>query len=406
MSQTDTIVGLGARTDYVAPAPNVDPSRLTADEGQVLASIGRAAQIQELLRRSTLGEPKTIALLLALRAKGAIVPARVHKPAGSDAPVTAAMAEEVDLDPARKQEILDLERMIDSANHFEVLGLSPGAAPDEVKRAFYDASRRYHPDRYFGKNLGSFKGRIERIFRRLSEANQVLTDPEKRSAYLKANPTLASPASARSSPSSGGTAAPPRPKSAQELERDAERRSRFARHPYLAKSGRVAGLVAKARENMEKGEFGQAYNDLHVASQMDDKNVQVKELLAQVRKKNEALRRQEELKRGEEAERRGDLQAALLAYRAASTIDPSDGRAAYLTARTMLRLSQDAKEIRPFAQRAVDADAGNADYRVVLGEVLLEAGLKDLAQKHFERALEIDPDHAGAKKHVKKWWPF
>ena len=166
MSAPSTIAGLGARTDHVATVPNLDPSRLrlTPEEGRLLASVGRVSRIEDVLRRSGLDEPRAIAVLLALRAKGAIVPARVvNQAAGPVEPVDAALAEEVDLEPERKREILELERSMGGLDHFAVLGVRPGATPAEVKQAYYNASRRFHPDRYFGKNLGSYRARVERI---------------------------------------------------------------------------------------------------------------------------------------------------------------------------------------------------------------------------------------------------
>ena len=68
----------------------------------MLALVGRVERIDAVLSRSSLGEARTIAVLLALRAKGAIVPARVVQRAPSAAPVVdASMAEEVDLEPSR-----------------------------------------------------------------------------------------------------------------------------------------------------------------------------------------------------------------------------------------------------------------------------------------------------------------
>ncbi|NPC86723.1 J domain-containing protein, partial [Pyxidicoccus fallax] len=184
MSAPNTIVGLGARTDHIATVPNLDPARLqlSSEEGTVLSLVGRVERIDAVLARSSLGEARTIAVLLALRAKGAIVPARVVQ-RGQPAPVVdAAMAEEVDLEPERKKEVIELERSLDSMDHFAVLGLKPGAPAADVKQAYYNASRRFHPDRYFGKNLGSFRARMERIFRRLTDAHNVLTQPERREA--------------------------------------------------------------------------------------------------------------------------------------------------------------------------------------------------------------------------------
>ncbi|MGA9525458.1 MAG: J domain-containing protein, partial [Myxococcaceae bacterium] len=232
MSQSENIVGLGARTDYLAQVPNADPGRLrlTPEEGRLFAQVGRASRIDEILAKSGLEEARAIALLLSLRAKGAVVPARVTRPAAPVA-IDAAMAEDVDLPTERKKEILDLERALDRLDAFELLGLRPGATAEEAKQAWYEASRRYHPDRFFGKNIGSFRVRIDRIFKRLTEAYNTLSDPKKRAAYFAAHPELAAAPKPEAPAPSERTPLDP--------ERAAERRERFARHPYLAKRGRV-----------------------------------------------------------------------------------------------------------------------------------------------------------------------
>ncbi|WP_415835368.1 J domain-containing protein, partial [Corallococcus soli] len=185
MSAPNPIVGLGGRTDHIATVPHLDLSRLqlSPEEGTVLGLVGRVERIDAVLSRSALGEARTIAVLLSLRAKGAIVPARVVPRTTPAAPaVDASMAEEVDLEPEQKREIIELERSLDGMDHHAVLGVSRGATAAEVKQAYYNASRRFHPDRYFGKNLGSFRARLERIFKRLTDAQNALSRAEPRPA--------------------------------------------------------------------------------------------------------------------------------------------------------------------------------------------------------------------------------
>jgi len=97
----------------------------------------------------------------------------------------AALAEPVELPLDRKREILAREAAI-GQDHYAVLGLKPGATKQQVSAAYHEASRVFHPDRYFGKQLGSYQGRLERVFRRLAEAHATLVDDAKRDAYLKA----------------------------------------------------------------------------------------------------------------------------------------------------------------------------------------------------------------------------
>ncbi|MBU0616714.1 MAG: molecular chaperone DnaJ [Planctomycetes bacterium] len=61
-------------------------------------------------------------------------------------------------------------------DYYEVLGLERNAAPDQVKRAFRQAALKYHPDR--NKEAGA-----EQRFKEVSEAYEVLSDPEKRNRY-------------------------------------------------------------------------------------------------------------------------------------------------------------------------------------------------------------------------------
>src|SRR5271163_3440093 len=61
-------------------------------------------------------------------------------------------------------------------DYYEVLGVSHDADQDAVRRAYRKLARKYHPD------LNSDEDAEER-FKELGEANEVLSDPEKRERY-------------------------------------------------------------------------------------------------------------------------------------------------------------------------------------------------------------------------------
>ncbi|XXF75543.1 DnaJ domain-containing protein [Myxococcaceae bacterium GXIMD 01537] len=424
MNATTAIAGLGARTDHVATVPNLDVSRLnlSPEERRVLSSVGRVSRIDDVLSRSGLDEPRAIALLLSLRAKGAIVPARVvNRAAGPVQPLDAAMAEEVELDPERKKEILELDRALDTLDHFTVLGVKPGAPAADVKQAYYSASRRFHPDRFFGKNLGSYRARVERIFRRLTEAQEVLTDEARRAAYLKAHPALAAPRIASPAPSAAASSAPsasapapaaaraepPRPPSPEDEARRNERQARLARHPYLARTHRMSDLVARGKAAIARGEFEKAYSELNQAIALDPKNRELTALVAEARRRHEEQRGKAEVERGAELEKQGDLAGAYAAYRKAQVLDGQSADAAFRAARVARALGQEPAEVRRFAQASVDLAPDAIPHRLLLAQVLTELGDKKLAKHHYEAILKRDPQHAEAKEQVKKArWPF
>ena len=105
-----------------------------------------------------------------------------------------------------------------------------------MSAAYFEASRVFHPDRYFGKNLGSFRGRLERVFQRLAEAHDTLTETLARGRLTRRVALAAAAASARRA------STPPRRTHARP-----ERRARLARHPYLARRREPRGWSRKRR---------------------------------------------------------------------------------------------------------------------------------------------------------------
>lgn len=62
-------------------------------------------------------------------------------------------------------------------DYYEVLGISRGAAPEAIKKAYRKLALKYHPDRNPGNK------EAEEKFKESAEAYAVLSDPEKRAQY-------------------------------------------------------------------------------------------------------------------------------------------------------------------------------------------------------------------------------
>ncbi len=78
-----------------------------------------------------------------------------------------------------KKRIIRLYRRLRRLAPHELLGVPPDADKATIRRAFAVASKELHPDRYFGKDLASFKEKLAKIFARMTEAVQELEKAKK-----------------------------------------------------------------------------------------------------------------------------------------------------------------------------------------------------------------------------------
>ncbi|POM81460.1 Hypothetical protein PHPALM_561, partial [Phytophthora palmivora] len=79
----------------------------------------------------------------------------------------------------KKQTRMENPKHLESDEYFEILSLSRSASESDVKRAYRKLAVQWHPD----KNRSN--PRAEEFFKKISEAYEVLSDPEKRKVYEK-----------------------------------------------------------------------------------------------------------------------------------------------------------------------------------------------------------------------------
>ena len=62
-------------------------------------------------------------------------------------------------------------------DYYKTLGVDKNATADDIKKAYRKLARKHHPD------LNPDNAEAEKLFQQLNEANEVLSDPEKRKKY-------------------------------------------------------------------------------------------------------------------------------------------------------------------------------------------------------------------------------
>jgi len=299
------------------------------------------------------------------------------------------LTEDVDIDVARRKEILFVQAHLGVWDHWKLLDIPWNAGAEEARAAYRERVKVFHPDRYPGKRLGSYRTRLEQIFRRLTEAKDVLADEARRTAY--ATKTAAPDEFARIEA-----------RRLQDEERSKERRARLVRaNPLVARAAQVADLIQRGKKAMEESRFSQAANDFMTASGLDPRNFESKQLAVEAKKRANAERAREAFDRGLAAEAVNNAPVALAFFLEAVAADPGNPKYAVHAARVSLRVG-DLQSARTLAETAARVGPRHAPAHEVLGEVLLAEGLAKEARAALEKALEIDPGLETARAQLKK----
>jgi curved DNA-binding protein CbpA len=452
----------GTATDAeIALATGLDPAVIhTALEK--FAQLGAIAFVEPEAARPPKGAVATPAQNVRI---GAVIETRAdggerHPAAALYDP--AELDETVDIDLPRKRRILDAYYRIDRLSHYEVLGVAQNADKKAVKTAYFEVVNLFHPDRYFGKNLGSFKSKLERLFARVTEAHDVLTRQAAREEYDRylasvnrtqaLDRTLSESASAREAervereiieqaqledkaqhsyppPASFAPGAPPittssmpprpsdpelrrralarklgrslPPRAAAEPEgpvstpvsREAladELRRRHEERVAELKARQVERYVVAADEAERAKDLVSATNALRIATTLRPEDPSLLNRLKELELKAASGLSEGYLEQAAYEERERRFAEAAASYERAARGRPTP-KVHERVAFCLLEAGLDLKKAADFAKRARDGAPDDAQIRVTLGRIYLEAGMKQSAVTEFERAQQLSP---------------
>lgn len=82
----------------------------------------------------------------------------------------------------------DVLSRAESSSDFDVLGLDQSATVKDIKRAYFELAALIHPDRFFGKDIGPWRGRLEQAYLRATRAHDALIGSVGRIAIAPAAP--------------------------------------------------------------------------------------------------------------------------------------------------------------------------------------------------------------------------
>jgi tetratricopeptide (TPR) repeat protein len=123
-------------------------------------------------------------------ASGSVAPLDVSLPDPSPDELRA-LTEDCALRDAERRRILAMARLLAARDPWALLGVPRDADAKTLKRAYFTLSKDIHPDRFYGKQLGSFGERLATVFEAVSRAYERLTNPDKSGVHKLGEPATA-----------------------------------------------------------------------------------------------------------------------------------------------------------------------------------------------------------------------
>jgi hypothetical protein len=186
-------------------------------EMRVLSLVDGVATVQQIADVAGL-DADLVTLLLAklehLRLVAIAKPGPAAVPTHETRASGVVASEHVDLDDETIASIEAFAARGDD-DHYALLGVARDADKKAIKRAYFELTSRFHPDRFFRKRTGPYKAKIDAIFERITIAQEVLLSADRRAMHdaQLPPPAPAAPAaaSAPARPPSAPAAAPRTP---------------------------------------------------------------------------------------------------------------------------------------------------------------------------------------------------
>ncbi|HVF92668.1 MAG TPA: DnaJ domain-containing protein [Blastocatellia bacterium] len=341
----------------------LDTGKLVPVESYLLSRIESSIQVSEVGPQSGIPEEEAHRAVCTLVSSGFL---RLIKDE-ADSVQEQSTAEEI---AHLREEISRKLHFYNSADYYEVLGVTRQATTGDVKAAYYQLAKKLHPDRYRKPEYSDLKGKLEALFARITQAYETLSDSGQRAAYddkirkptgtLTTGPlptgTLSTSAlSSGNLPNSGAL-------------KDERKQTGALRPPPSQPAPQKASSEAPAPDNQQQGGSGRSAEHCY--------------------------------QQGRARFDRKEYHAAVHLLKEAIKLDPSKPAYHFHLGMALIRNPRTRREAEQHLVKATELDPYNSQIRAKLGLLYKEVGLPKKAEHFFREALELDPDNRAALREL------
>jgi tetratricopeptide (TPR) repeat protein len=334
-------------------------------------------------------------------------------------------------------------------NFYEILGVAPDADRKVIRSAYFALSKKFHPDRAFGADTADLRKKMEVIFRRLTQAYEVITNAEQRVEYdsyiadqiavwkmerqllqalkpeepVEGDATAASPPQPEPSPLPEQRPATPSRQPEARPEHDSRRKSwqrERAQRMLKQALGKAPGeggrsepprrrprpeeiedTLARGVIAMEAAVYTEAVRLFTEVLTLDPGHERAAALLADAKAQATRSLAAGYLRQGRYERLQGDVERARASLSKAVEIDPQNLEALYQLADLLFSTRADLSHALALSREVIARGGQKARYFAILGELMLLAKETERARESFSRAVLQEPDNKEYRKRLK-----
>lgn len=316
------------------------------------------------------------------------------------------------IDAAQQARIDLLYDGLEQSTYYEILQISREAPPRAIKRAYYKLSREFHPDRFFRRELGPYKPKLEQVFAKINEAYRVLSDASTRADYdARSFAEEVGPSGQMSMATHEVAFSSTQPMRRAKKTGQVQAKRRKAQAPaFLVKAQKqLAERLRKARKaymlgqrHYEAGEYEEASGLFQRAMMLDPKNEDAAEKFRLSLERGRNTKAEQHWLLGEEAIKREQHQEAAGHFREAVGCKPTKGKYYFSFGKLVWEQTMRHRTAIELLRMAVEKEPNRMEFLVELAKAYESVGMPTSALKAFERASQIDPQNDDVKKALKR----
>lgn len=301
----------------------------------------------------------------------------------------------------RQRRLLGLRDSLRHVGHFELLGLDPTDDVKVIRRAYHVVSRDFHPDTFYGEELGAFAQVLDELFRRARASYDFLLDAERRKPLIDAHQAkLAAEQSAvdrirEQQARQAEVEAAEKERVARDARaaRDRERQARIMSRALSTRRKRADKHAEQARRELAAGRHGTAATLFRLAFEQDPSNTEHERAW---RQSLHAARQERGSKAFAEGQRAAENFRAEDAARCFATAADADPTLRHLAAAAGANAEIEIRLALKYAKLALEVLADSRAQRIPLEDEFV-AHVHESCARAYLAAGELSEAHAQAR---------